>query len=260
MIHVLFNSSAAGTLRQLLSARGLRHRVVDLTDALDFGPISTGSFEDRETWLDHYVPSGIGSWDWLAEHVDEFRDRVAADSERLIWIAPSSASEQSGLYWYLAQFGGAGAQLIVADYPVRDAWRGEPPYGLGALQQASMGELLDECHRLPAKHSRFPEHRWKGLMNENALIRVVDNGVLRSAPDDYFDQFLLAHCPVEWTKWRRVVGDTMFRILDLGHSACDRLLIWRLRELIQREEIACDGALPVYGSVLGSKVSVRRAL
>jgi hypothetical protein len=98
MIHVLFSSSAAGTLRVLLRARGVKHRVVDLTETLDWGPISTGSFEDRETWLDRHAPSAIGGWDWIADHVDEFRERVAADTERLIWIAPRSATEQSGLY------------------------------------------------------------------------------------------------------------------------------------------------------------------
>jgi hypothetical protein len=259
MIHILFSSSATGILRPLLRARGLKDRVIDLTETLDWGPISTGSFEDRGAWFDRHVPS-TWEWDWIADEVDEFREAVATDPERLIWIAPRSATEQSGLYWYLAQFGRADARMIVADYPLRNAWRGEAPIGLGGLQPEAMADLLDECPRVPVDPFRFPEERWKSLMEENALIRIVDGGVLRSVPDTYFDQLLLAHCPAKWTNWRRVVGDTLVCSWDFDHNPCEQLLLWRLRELIQSGKIVCDGELPPYGTVPASEVSVRRAL
>jgi hypothetical protein len=258
MIHVLFSSSAAGTLRQLLHARGVRQRVVVLSETFEWGPISNGNFEDRQAWLDRHAPNEFGGWGWLAADVAEFQEKVAADAERLIWIAPRSASEQSGLYWYLAQFGGAGAQMILADYPLRDAWRGEPPRGLGELQEEAIGQLLDECPRLPLQSARFPEGRWKRLMAEDALIRVVDGGVLGSAPEDYFDRFLLEHCPVEWTRWNRVIGDAMVNLGDIGHSVSDMLLHWRLCELVAREEVRCDGEPPVYGAAGSRELRVRR--
>lgn len=255
MIHVLFSSSGAGTLRVLLRASGLKQRVVDLCESFDWGPISTGSFEDRETWLDRHVPNDFAGLGWITDEADEFRDKVATAPDRVIWMAPRSATEQSGLYWYLAQFGGVNARMIVADYPLRGAWRGEAPTGLGGLQPEAIAELLDECPRLPVDPSRFPEDRWKTLVDENALIRIVDDGVLRSAPEDYFDKFLLACCPSEWTSWRRVIGDCW----DCDHSPCDRLLLWRLRELVQREQIVCDGELPIYGTVPAREVHVPRA-
>lgn len=257
MIHVLFSSSAAGTLRALLRARGLKDRVIDLAETLDWGPISTGSFEDRGAWFDRHVPS-TWEWNWIADEVDEFRKSVAGDPERLIWIAPRSATEQSGLYWYLAQFGGGDARTIVADYPLRDAWRGAPPDGLGGLQEESIADLLDGCPRVPVDPSRFPEDRWKNLMEEDALIRIVDGGVLRSAPDTYFDQYLLACCPAEWTNWRRVLGNTMVYNWDFDHNPCERLLFWRLRELVQSGQIVCDGEFPLYGNVPASEATVRR--
>ncbi len=257
MIHVLFDSSAAGTLRQLLFHRGVRQRVVDLTETLDWGPISTGIFEAREAWLDRHSPNDFGGWGWIAEHVVEFRKKVAATAERLIWIAPRSATEQAGLYWYLSQFGGVGARMIVADYPLRGAWRGEPPLRLGELQQEAIAELLDEGPRVEPDTVRFPGDRWQHLMAEDALVRVVEDDVLKSAPHDYFDRFLLSHCSNMWSSWGRVVADAAVDAWDFGHSPCDTLLHWRLRELVAREVIACDSALPVDVAV-SRQVRVRR--
>ena len=258
MIHILFDSSAAGTLRQVLFDRGVRQKVVDLTDTLDLGPISSGNFEDREAWFEHHIPGSIGDWDWIAEHVAEFRRKLAADADRLIWIAPRSAAEQSGLYWFLAEFGAADARVIVADYPLRDAWRGEPPHSLGGLQPAAIGELLDGCPRVALDKTRFPADRWRALMAEDARVRVVEDGVLNSAPDDYFDQFFLSRCTNEWTKWTRALADATIHTWKFGHSPGHALLHWRLRELVEREEVACDGDLPLYYAGPTGEARVRR--
>lgn len=244
MIHVLFSSSAAGTLRHVLRARGLRQRVIDLTESLDWGRIARDNFEDRQAWLDRNAPLDLGARGWLVESVTTFRERIAADVDRLIWIAPRSAAEQAGLYWYLDQFGAAGAQMIVADLALRGSWRGEPPLTLGELQQDQMAELLDEYPRASWDASRFSADRWQELVAEDALLRIVTDGALRSAPEDYFDQFLLEHCSHSWRKWFRVVADAVGSMWDAGHRADAEFLTWRLRDLIERGEVACNGELP----------------
>jgi len=258
MIHIIFSSSAAGTLRQLLYARGRRERIVDLHEYLDWGPIATDKFDDRVTWLDRHLPNDLG-WDWISESTVKFHERAAADSDRLIWIAPCSAAEQAGLYWYLDQFGGARAQMIIADNALRGAWRAQPPLTLGELQQEAMAELYDEYPRLPWDSSRFPPDRWRTLVADNALLRIVDEGVLRSAPKDYFDHFLLERCSTEWVKWHRVVADAMADIWGTGRSADEGFLLWRLRELIQRGDVICSGELPRHHARRISPVMVRRA-
>src|SRR5688500_13333915 len=132
MIHVTFCSAGAGTLRQVLRAKGMRQRVVDLTDELSWGPIATDGFQDRQAWLDRHAPLGFGLWDWIPESVERFRKAVATDHDRLIWIAPHSADEQAGLYWFLHNFDASDAQMIIADYPVRTDG---PPRSIGELDE-----------------------------------------------------------------------------------------------------------------------------
>lgn len=240
MIHILFSASAAGTVRQMLRARGLSQRVVDLSDSLNWGPI-TGSFSDRETWLDHHAPLSFGARDWIANDVTNFDKMIAADAERLIWIAPRSAAEQSGLYWYLAQYGGANTKMVVADYPLREAWRGQAPFGLGELDQARMAELFDGCASTTWDSARFPEDRWFGLMAEDALLRIVEAGKLRSAPDNFFDDFIWRQSPDRPTKLLHAIGNIMAASFDLENTLGDDFIIWRLRELVLQGKIRCDG-------------------
>lgn len=267
MIHIMFSSSAAGTLRQVLRNRGIREKVIDLTDNLDWGPIAVDCLDDREDWLDRNAPldlpkADIGDlaskWDWLASGEMRFRKAVEANADRLIWIAPRCATEQAGLYWYLDRFGGEGVQMIVADYPLQGVWNGEVPPRLGVLDVDQIAVLLDECPRIPWDAGLFPADRWRQLVAENALVRVLKDGVLESAPDDFYDRFLLAHCSENWTKSVRVIGRAMGSIWDAGHDADSFLLTWRLRELIQTGELECEGELPQIGGGSEQASRIRR--
>jgi len=246
MIHVLF-SPAAGTLRQILTARDRADRIAHFTDTLDWGPIQTGDFADREAWFDRFAPLDFGKCDWLSESASKFRQKITADPERLIWISPRCQQDLSGLHWFLAQFGGAGSKMIVADYPLRGTRGDEPPLRLSELQEKHVAELLDGCPRKTWSASQYPEDRWRTLMAEGAYLRIVEGGILRSVEADYFDKFLLERCPADWVKVHRVAGDAMADIWEAGHSPDAAFLFWRLRELIQRGAIANEGGLPQFG-------------
>lgn len=259
MIHVFFCPPAAATFRQLLAARGISDEVAFLSDSLDFGPIFLEDLAGREAWLNENVPMDWGDYDWLAQTEASFRKHIADDPERLIWIAPASAMEQAGLYWFLKQFGGTGVKLAIADFPLTESFNGQSPLTLGELPMKSMGRLYDECPRVPWDPCRFPENRWSTLTAENALVRVIADGRLQSAPDDYFDGFLLARCPTNWTRFYQVIGYTMADIWDTGQVANSDFLLWRLRKLIETNQINCDGKLPFLGENLADAVRISRS-
>jgi len=248
MIHVVFSASASGTLRQLFHARGIRQDIVATFQLLDWGPIASDDLADRERWFDRHVPSDVGGWNWFSESAAEFRTRVAADKDRLLWICLGAPDEQAELYWYLDTFGGEGAKMIVADFPLRTAWQGETPSALGQLDLGPMAELFDKCPRVPWDASRFPADRWRNLMAEDALLRIVEDGVLRSAKEDLFDEYLLRRCSAAWNRYMRVIGYAMADLSEAGHRACDTFLLWRLRNLIECGMLACDGELPRHGA------------
>ncbi|NOW48720.1 hypothetical protein FHW96_004910 [Novosphingobium sp. SG751A] len=244
MQHIIFSSSAAGTLRQALHARGQNIRVIDFSACLDWGPLEDGNFYLREKWFDQYVPYGPSMWSGYADHIEDLCDEVTADVDRLVWVAPRAAHELAGFYWYLQKFGDDRTQIIIADYVLGvGASRTEAPFGLGELNIDAMGELLDEAPRSHWDRSRFPPDKWSQLVAENALLRVVENGELQSAQDDYFDHLLLNRCSNDWTDKLRLIGNAMCDALDVGHQVSDNLLLWRMRVLAKNGVLVSDGEL-----------------
>ncbi len=249
MIHVLFSSSAGGTLRQVLRERGQETRVIDFMGSLEWGSIKDGDLKAREGWFETHVPSRPRVWTWLAENAERFRIEVASDADRLIWLAPRSAGEQAGLYWYLQQFGGGDAQFLIADYIFRtDAHRHAAPLGLGELNYDAMSQLLDEAPRAMWDQTGFAEGKWMNLVSENANLRIVQDGNLSSVRDSYFDNILLSSCPKNWTRFYNVIGDAMYNISKSGHTVGEDFLFWRMAELHKAGKIECEEEFPRYGA------------
>jgi hypothetical protein len=237
-------------LRCVLSSRGTREKVVDLFDALDWGPISS-SIAERSSWFDSNAPSSMHSWKWLTESEERFRNSIAADQERLVWISPACAAEQAGLYWYLDRFGDHGAQFAILEPGCGII---EVPVSIGELGEAEMSVLFDSCPRVALDPSHFPTDTWHTLVAENALLRMVKDGRLESAPENFFDRYLMEHCPHRWTEWSRVVGEAMMSMWEAGHRTGLYLLDWRLRELVRSGQVECQGELPPVDCTRGSVV------
>ena len=243
-LHILFNTSAAGTLKKVLRARGSFDEVVSLTDCLAFGPISTGNFEERSDWLDVHAPIE-GNWDWLVPRAEDFLNEISAwAGDRLVWIAPRSACEQCGVQWYFEQTEAPGRPMIIADQPIQFKKVAAVPLGLGELADEYMGDLLDHAPRREWPSERSSPDEWRRLRAEDTQLRIVEGGNLRSVVPSYFDDLILNRCTDQWQKWSRVVGWTMVDAMDQGHHAGDVLLLWRLRELVRIGQIECEGELP----------------
>lgn len=259
MIHIFFCASAAGTFKQLLHSRGQSDKVVALTQELDVGPISHGELADRQEWLNQNAPFDNDTHDWLAHDEARFRNMVLREPDRVIWIAPASATEQAGLYWYLSKFGGIDLKLAIADFPFDGTYGGLAPLKLGELGLEPMGWLFDNCPRQSWDESRFPQTRWNALVDEKSLLRAVIDGALQSVPDAYFDHHILTRCPDRWVNWHRVMADAMGDIWHSGQSVGIDLLLWRFRKLIEEGKVACDGKLPSFGDSVSDAVKIRSA-
>lgn len=249
--HILFSASAGGTLKQLLQARAVQDKVVALHEYLDWGPVDC-PLADRESWIEAHSPSDVG-WDWLAESVATFLETARLVRRPLIWIAPQNANELSGFYWYLDQVRPHEADMMIVDFPVHGGWRDEPPRSLGELSIERFADVFDRpIERWDS--NRFAPSRWPALVSEAALLRVVSKGQLRSAPSSFFDEILLQCCPMDWTRWYRVVGDAMGRSWDAGHNPDDSLLKWRLLELIDGRRVELDGDLSLHSVAQAAKI------
>lgn len=244
-LHILFSPSAAGSLKQVLTVRRSGDEVVGLSDCLAMGPIATGNPDERSAWLDERIPQHVG-WDRIARSTLDFLSTIRSwRGERLTWIAPRSACEQCGLHWYFEQVPEAAtAPMIIADGPLSGGWSEAPPLGLGELPAELMADLFDHAPRRQWPGPVTSGETWRRLRGEAGLLRIVEQGALRTVSEDYFDPLLLDRCLRDWEKWSRVVGRAMIDAMEEGHHIGDSFFIWRLRDLVERGRMECRGDLP----------------
>jgi hypothetical protein len=260
MLHVIFCPSGAGSLRQALWEKGLRQRVIDLADHLDWGPIGSDSFDYRQAWLNSNIPLQGMEWDWIANGAREFEAKVRSDPDRLIWIAPQSARELCAFYWYLNLIGDDGAKMIVADYPLQNTWCGTPPRTLGELNSERFSDLLNEAERQPLNPTRFPPVMWNKLKAEASLLRIVNKGMIKSVRESHFDEHLLTQCSAKWRKCYRIVGDAMGRILEQNDYPDDSFLYWRLRVLAKQKRIESNREIEGLDLISADPLLIRLAV
>lgn len=122
--------------------------------------------------------------------------RSAAGEEMRIWLGPGP-DDACGLCWLAAQLvraGGGHGPVSTLRPPAFEAGK------RGTFSwYTSLGELPPEAwHRyLPLQTPASPEFlaacawRWAWLRKENAPLRALVNGQLISAPEDFYDSFLL---------------------------------------------------------------------
>lgn len=85
-------------------------------------------------------------------------------------------------------------------------------------------------------------NQWKLLKNENSLLRVYEEGKIKSVKEDYFDIDILKYTEKEFKKSARIVGNV------LGFSEnkiSDEYIFWRIQELVKAGMIDYKGKLGI---------------
>jgi len=200
--------------------------------------------EERVAYFDKECPI-YGGWDWLpGSHEDFWGTLVEETVERLIWLVPNSSSELAAYLAYLDRFPDVPADVMRPNDYLKPHPIHGPHLGLGSMNAEEMARVLKEAPRrsIAADHALIG--RWQELVEENAMLRVVERGALTSAPIDHFDQFILAATPPDWTKAVRVVGNALGATIDEQIHVSSDLLFSRLAALVR------SGAIEAQGDVL----------
>lgn len=81
--------------------------------------------------------------------------------------------------------------------------------GVGELEPVTAALFYRKRRRVPECEAKLLYSCWEGLARENAPLRVVKEGKVVSAPEDYYDEIILANTPQEETAAAVVVGRTL---------------------------------------------------
>lgn len=243
ILHVMFASSAAATLRRALAQQERHDLVAHLHDNFSFGPIDGNG---RASWVDEML--GITNWDDITASTAPFLDASCSPQlTPLAWFSRRDTQSYAGFLWWLSQLGDAPCRVMdITD--LRVSYLDDKSYlavSPSLLQPEQMAELIDG--HAPLEDPQRTEYReqWRRLAAENAPLRVIDEqGSLLSAPITHFDDMLLSCASTGWRRMALIVGQALVKSKagDV-HQTGDLLLHSRLCELAEAGALEWRGDL-----------------
>ncbi|MGJ5179931.1 DUF3658 domain-containing protein [Bradyrhizobium oligotrophicum] len=249
ILHVVFNMSAAATLRAALQHAGRDDRVIGLADSLSFGPIDPPDPALQTAWVDQELE--VSGWDEVGGQATSFWDEALSRTHgRVAWLTRRSTQEYAGFLELLWRLGDAPVEIVdLADAVARAGDPGAPNlhrvFSLGELKPSivSDNQLWSFGQHLTSDMRAACREQWAHLKAENAPLRILRDGALVSAPMTYFDPVLLSCATAEWTKTARIIGEALCESWTEGMQIGDIELFARVRALVAAGRLQCRGDL-----------------
>ncbi len=251
VLHVVFNMSAAESLRQALLQLGIDETVIGLPDDLSIGPIDPPAADLRGQWIEDIL--GYDRWQGQDE-ADLFWDRATGrDVVPVAWVSCRSAMEFAGFLEFVWRIGDHPFRVVditlvdFAPSPDRSetkTWRAVS-FGFVPSDSIVKARLLDKQTVLTGQELQTYRDLWRRLRDENASFRVVSDLGLHSAPITHFDKIVASQVTNDWQKCSRVVADIMVALWGDGFQVGDLVLWSRVRALADEGvfEMKGDGGL-----------------
>ena len=202
--------------REAIPLGGNAGDVLGLSLGLDMGdirePLGRGRQELLRQWYDGNDEAAGRDWQETLESADRLRALGPGDTVR-IWVDHTPASA-CGLLHAASLLEKTGAAVSVVFLP---PWRERPDgvvetyLGWGEMEPERFGHFLSREEPVPPVALRAMASRWRELQQENAPLRAVVNGQVRSVGEDFYDEMLRRHIPEGQTKIAHIIGEAIGR-------------------------------------------------
>ena len=201
--------------REAIPLGGTPSDVLGLSLGLDMEdirePLGEARRELLRRWYDGNDEAADQDWQETLESADRLRACGTGDAVR-IWVdhTPSSAC---GLLHAASILEKTGAAVSVVPLP---HWREEGKtvvsyQGWGEVAPELFGHFLSREEPGPPLILGVMASRWRELQQENAPLRAVVNGRVRSVGADFYDGLIRKHIPEGQTKIANIIGDVLGR-------------------------------------------------
>lgn len=264
MIHILFGTSASGSLKHALRKMGLdkKDKVISFSDIFSIGPIYKLNKEigvkSRFKWMEKCMSD---EFDELPDYLKEFKRSLnqiisVAEGEHVTIWAADNAHEQAGLRFAVYLLKDKNIDITVINtskeyekrFPVKKVkytllHSGEMiPEKFQHLYEHGTGNLLTDHDRISLKKE------WLNLAETRETLRIWQNGRIFGVSEDYFDEFITGKVKKlhgtgkerAFIKSARVIGEV---IGHLDQYVGDSFLEYRVRKLIEAGVFESKGRL-----------------
>ena len=203
--------------REAIPLGGTPSDVLGLSLGLDMGDIREPLGETRREllrrWYDGNDEDADRDWQETLESADRLRALGPGDAVR-IWVDNTPASACGLLHAaYLLKDTKAAVSVVPLPH-LRETGDGKTLVsyqGWGEVEPELFGRFLSREEPVPPVALGAMAHRWEVLRQENAPLRAVVNGAVRSVGEDFYDEMIRRHLPEGQTKIANIIGEVLGR-------------------------------------------------
>lgn len=262
MIDICFSRSDAGVLGAILNTKEETGEIAEATATMFPSPeiqeILTAPSDERleiSLWLnlgeiaaEQFAKNRIEVLRAFYDRKSKARRRYIAYTKSVQTIVAAAENHvplriwysyaeyaMCGLYYICSQLENTDADITLIPFPVENkckTWAmclGEPMDYLHLAHKATKEEI--------AAYAR----EWERLRRENGLLRVNENGVLKSAGENYFDTFILENLTDAPMQMVNLIAQVLGKTFDRNQYVPDGFVCDRILDLIDRGKIKIVG-------------------
>lgn len=249
MLHIVFDKEGAEALAASFELdEGLSGEIIYLNDDWSIGPLlgtinSVGQTINRSEWLAKFFKSGTSEQSDLDTIKKYLRDNPESDA--WMWIAPNPR-DVCGYYYLISNlygFSGRICTLWLNNLPfISEKGFIFYPHNIGEIPAREFVKAKKLAQQVsPATFETDPDE-WKKMQKENSVLRVLEGGkkVVAKA-ETFFDKDLVDSFNNDWLKSSKIIQQFNVKSKVFVNKT---FLLWRLRELIQKEVLEAKGDWP----------------
>jgi len=244
--HIVFGDSAAGSIKYCFKLNNIKENIIRLSDDYSVGPLydlnSKEEKDKRVKWILNMLNNNNIediTYDRLKRiiEVDKAVKEIGNDSKIIIWYGKNT-SDQIALRLICSILNSNNVYGInVSKYYYKE----DIPYRcLGECSIEDIKEMIS--NEIKIREIQIEEYKndWINLCRNDSLLRIYEDGVIKSVNENYYDLSILKNCSKEFIKAGRVVGATMGKSFQL---VGDTYIEYRLRKLIEEKKVEYCGTL-----------------
>ena len=203
--------------REAVPLGGSPNDVLTLSLGLDMGdirePLGEVRHQLQRQWYDGENEIADRDWGRNLEAAERLKACGPGDTVR-IW-ADRTPHSACGLLHAASLLKDTKAAVHVVFLPLwRETGDGKTLVsylGWGEVEPELFGHFLSHEIPVPPVALGAMAHQWEALRRENAPLRAVVNGQVRSVREDFYDEMIRRHIPEGQTKIANIIGDVLGR-------------------------------------------------
>ena len=203
--------------REAIPLGGSPNDVLTLSLGLDMGdirePLGEVRHQLQRQWYDGENEIADRDWGRNLEAAERLKACGPGDTVR-IW-ADRTPHSACGLLHAASLLKDTKAAVHVVFLPLwRETGDGKTLVsylGWGEVEPELFGHFLSHEIPVPPVALGAMAHQWEALRRENAPLRAVVNGQVRSVREDFYDEMIRRHIPEGQTKIANIIGDVLGR-------------------------------------------------